>query len=132
MTWRICFWTAALLPFLLVGCATLGLDQESRLRQRVAAYWEAIKIGDFVAAYHFEEVSLGKISLQNYVKGRGGIRYRSYRIESIRFPEPDEAEVTLAVEYTAPPVVNRPVKSRIIDRWVRRDGTWYHVARKRW
>lgn len=115
----------------LAGCAALGLRQEERLRERVTAYWEALRVGDFVTAYPYEEVSRGTVSLQNYVKRKGGVRYRSYRIKAIRFPNPNEAEVTLAVEYTAPPVINRPVKGRLVDRWVRRDGTWYHAARKR-
>lgn len=113
---------------LLTGCATLWMDQEQRLRQRVTGFWEALKAGDLVAMYDYEELSRNpKASLQKYVQSKGGIHYQGYQIQSVQFLTPNEAEVTLAVEYIVPPVIQKPVKSQIRDKWVKIDGTWYHA-----
>lgn len=115
----------------LAACATLWMSQEERLRARATGFWEALKAGDLVALYDFEEISKKPgASLQKYVQSKGGIRYLSYQIQSIRFLSPNEAEVVLAVEYVVPPTIPRPVKSEIRDLWVRIDGTWYHAVRK--
>lgn len=120
-----------LMAALLTGCATLWMSQEERLRQRVTGFWEALKAGDLVAMYDYEELSRRpEANLQKYVQSKGGIRYLNYHIQSIEFTNPKEAEVTLAVEYMAPPVLQKPVKSQIRDRWVKIGGTWYHAPKK--
>lgn len=112
----------------LAGCATLWMSQEERLRARVTEFWEALKAGDLVAMYDYEELSRNpKASLQKYVQSKGRIYYQSYQIQSVQFLTPNEAEVTLAVEYMVPPVIQKPVKSQIRDKWVKINGTWYHA-----
>ncbi|GAB6067983.1 hypothetical protein JCM13664_13020 [Methylothermus subterraneus] len=120
-----------LLTAMLAACATLWLSQEERLRQRVVGFWDALKANDLVAMYGYEELSRNpQASLQKYVQSKGGIRYLSYKIQSIRILNPDEAEVSLEVEYLVPPAIQKPIKSKIRDRWVKIGGTWYHALRK--
>ncbi len=120
-----------LLLVAVTGCATLWMSQEERLRQRVVGFWEALKAGDLVAMYDYEELSRDpKLSLQKYVQGKGAVRYLGYEIKSIRLVNPKEAEVTLAVEVLIPPVIREPIRSEIKDFWVRIGNTWYHARRK--
>lgn len=115
----------------LAACTTLGLSPEERLRQRVTGYWDALKAGDLVAMYDYEELSRDpQASLQKYVQSKGGIRYLNYQIQTIRLLNPKEAEVTLKVEYLVPPVIPKPVQSELRDLWVRIGRTWYHARRK--
>ncbi len=119
------------LVVVVTGCATLWMSQEERLRQRVVGFWEALKVGDLVAMYDYEELSRDpEASLQKYVQSKGGVRYLGYEIKSIRLVNPKEAEVTLAVEFLFPPVIQKPVRSEIKDFWVRIGNTWYHTRRK--
>jgi hypothetical protein len=120
-----------LLGLMVTSCASLWLSQEERLAQRASAYWEAVKAGDLVAMYDYEELSRKpEASLQKYVQSKGGIRYLGYEIQSIKLLPPNEAEVTLEVEYLVPPVIQKPVKSQLRDRWVKIGSTWYHALRK--
>ncbi len=115
----------------LTACTTLGLSPEERLRQRVTGYWDALKAGDLVAMYDYEELSRDpQASLQKYVQSKGGIRYLNYQIQTIRLLNPKEAEVTLKVEYLVPPVIPKPVQSELRDLWVKIGRTWYHARRK--
>ncbi len=127
---RIVFWTV--LIALLAGCASLGASREEALRRRVTAFWDARLAGDLVTQYDYEAASrTGKTTLQKYVSSKGGIRYLSYRIEAIRFPEPGRAEVDLVLKYLVPPVITKPVEARITQNWVLIDGQWYHQEKRR-
>jgi uncharacterized protein YchJ len=126
---RTLFITLALsLGTLTTGCATLQTPEES-LQQRAQSFWDARKANDDLSAYKYEAASqTGEPSLQNYLKGRAGIEYRSIEIKSVRLLTPTEGEVNLVTSYSIPSIgFNKPIAGNMTDTWVKIDGQWYHT-----
>lgn len=119
----------ALLAAVLSGCATAPAQKpEDALRARAQAYWDAVRIGDDVTAYSFEEGSLKPgATLQNYLRGRTRFMYSQLDIVSVQMKGENEAELLLNVSYTIPSIgFNKPISGESKDHWVRIDGQWYH------
>lgn len=120
---------AAILVFLVAGCAVLKRSPEEALSERAGAFWEARRIGDHITAYQYEEISLNpEMNLQKYLKGRGGIEYQDVEVKEVRLVGPTEGEVLIHMSYTVPVAgISTPIKGDGKDRWVLINGRWYHA-----
>lgn len=105
---------------------------EARLRERVAAYWQALQNEDYAAAYAlFDPFFRAKISLESYIKNKGRIKYHEHKIETVELQN-KFAKVKTSFEASVPEfkmseqVVSRPKQwSSFTDTWLFIDGDWY-------
>lgn len=114
---------------ILSGCATLSPEQsEAALRQRVDAYWQARQINDAPTIYRMEAGSLdGSLA-------PGGVASSVFSLRNVQIGqvthdhEAGEAGVEIVAEVmmATPGFMGRWLKQKIVDRWVRIDGQWYH------
>ncbi len=118
---------------LLSGCASVQTAPEEKprasLSERVQAYWAAVRIGDDVAAYPYEEVSTyPDMTLPTYLKGRGGVVYREINVQSTTLKGENEAEALIDMAYVVPVAgIHEPIRGQLKDRWIKIDGNWYHA-----
>ena len=115
----------------LAGCASTPDSSTSReeLLQRAAAYWNAVKTNDMVAAWAYEEVSKKPgWTLQAYLK-RGGIVYEEVQVLGVEEIEGNNAKLNLKMTYSVPVVRIKGMQVNRQDEWVRIEGQWYHAYR---
>ncbi|MDX1605503.1 MAG: hypothetical protein R3202_04870 [Candidatus Competibacterales bacterium] len=99
------------------------------LQNRVQAFWEARVAGDPITAFQYEEVSVNDtVTLQQYARSKGNIRYRTAEVLDIHLLTPDEARAEVAIEGVIPGLPDL-YKGIVKDRWVKIDGTWYHAPK---
>jgi hypothetical protein len=100
----------------------------ARLDERVAAYWEAIRIRDLATAYTLELGSLDGTLTADSFRRRSDknvwdvVEYKTRTVEL----DGDEAWLELEIVVRAPQIA-KPLKRTRSDRWVFSQGDWYHA-----
>ena len=114
------------------ACASTA-KQDTGIKQRAQARWDAVLSGDYDAAYSF--YSPGYRSSTSRVDFEIGMRVRRVRWTTAEVLESsctaDACTLTTKMGYT----VARPVpglsewknSSEITERWIRTDGEWWYV-----
>ena len=112
----------------LSSCAGLQIkSQEERLLSRAETFWAARVAGDLITCYKFEEVSkTGKQSASVYVRGHGGLIYKSAEITGTDV-NGEEATVKVKLSYIIPALgSSNAFNMEAVDSWKLIDGEWYH------
>lgn len=116
---------------LAAACATTPpppLTEEEAVRQRAQAYWDARVKMDVERFYALESPEFRKhVSLAVYAKNYSGeIMYRAAKVGKVDI-EGDEAKVEVHLRFVFFAGARGGMASRLMDRWQRVEGQWYHV-----
>lgn len=110
----------------------VGEAEETRLKNRVHARWQALAKGDFEAAYQFETPAYRAIYTPRHFQYQfgGQIVWRMANVKNIHYDDPSVArvEVEVAYLYGEPEKKDSPVlntTSRISEVWLFKDGEWW-------
>lgn len=121
------------------GCAKKNaikqVSEEETLRTRVEAFWNYRKKLELDKCYYYEYPLLRKkISLVQYIKSFNTelIQWKDFDIINITFFDSNTAEVKLnvIVQVKMPMVKKFDDETEITEKWVKVDGTWYHVSKR--
>lgn len=119
----------------LAGCAaapTAPRDERAALLERARAYWQAVRDGDWVAAWPYEAISRDpNWSLQSYLRRVGGIQFHAVQVLGVKQLEADRAIVEVDQKFDVPLARLRGMSATILDHWIRIDGLWYHDRERR-
>ncbi len=124
---------------ILTGCATKNSlktqSEEDILRARVTEFWNYRVNLELDKCYSYEYPLLRKkINLVQYIKTFNTelVRWKSFRIKSIRIFDKESAEVNLdvLVSVKMPMIKKFNDKTSIAEKWVKHDGIWYHVSKR--
>jgi len=129
------FYRAGLAALLLAGaCAhqQTGIDPESTLKARAAAYWEHRIKGELEEAYAFELPRIREdLTLTRYIKGLSseGIRLRTATVRGVTVDD-DQGTVLMEFNFRVmgmyTPREGIPMKGN--DHWEQVQGVWYHAS----
>jgi hypothetical protein len=123
----------------LLGLALLALplaaeeiakaEPDMGLKARGQAFWEARVKEDYGVQYGLLEPKVRRqMSLTDYIKAQGPLRYLEARIEGVQI---DEAKAVLTVRTMIrikyPPLDRRKQEVVVREEWVKRQGEWYRV-----
>ncbi len=111
-------------------------EDVERLRERAAAYWAARIAGDATKQWEMlEPRGRGRTTPAEYASERGAIKYLAYQVEDAAV---SGYFATVKVRILAQPLLAAPGRNLtppgafvLPDRWVRVQGLWYHVHRRR-
>jgi hypothetical protein len=110
---------------------------EPAIRERVTAFWEAMKSENYTSAYEFQDPFFrAKTDRSVYLQGMGRIRYHEYKIERVRIAG-NRAEVDTTVKASIPPfraatgeMISRPeTEVAFMETWLWVDNDWYREYR---
>jgi hypothetical protein len=120
----------------LVGCAakapvTPRPDDREVLDKRVREYWEYminLNPQNLEKAYRFEAPSFReKVSLPEYIPRFKTQKYLEIDIKGIEI-EGNRGKVAMAIGYrVALPHINKKLTKHEDDKWIKIEGTWYHI-----
>ncbi len=104
----------------------------SMLRERAKAFWEALKEGDYAAAYElFDPFFRGRFRKVDYLAATGLVHYQSFDIEKVAV-DGNLGYVTLRYRYEIPAITTRlgtvsrpPTEAKVRETWLFIDGNWY-------
>jgi hypothetical protein len=103
---------------------------ESRLRERVQAYWETRKSNDPEAQYNLEAVSLTKkMSLVEFIRRKPVADIVDFELGTAQMDLGKGKAwipVKAKVVFKLPGMANKPVVTTLHDSWVFLEGDWYH------
>lgn len=105
---------------------------ETLLRERVSARWQALIKGDFEAAYQFETPAYRSIYTPSQFRYQFGNQtlWRMANIVNIHYDDPIVARVQVEVTYHyADPGKGQGVQNmthRVGEVWLRKEGQWWH------
>lgn len=99
------------------------------LRNRIDEYWGYIIKGDIEKAYNFEHPTYREqTSILKYLNRFKIVKYESFEIMDIKIEaKKAEAEIDLVQRYIIKYFMDKSIKKKIIDRWVRTKGLWFHI-----
>jgi hypothetical protein len=120
----------------LVGCATKTPvaprpDDREVLEKRVREYWEYminLSPQNVEKAYRCEAPFFrDKVSLPEYIHRYKTHKYLSIDIKEIAI-EGNEGKVAIAIDYrVALPHIPKTLTKHEVEKWVKIEGTWYHI-----
>jgi hypothetical protein len=107
--------------------ADLSPEVVQGLEARARAFWEARVAGDVITMYQYEKLkATGEVTLQDYVRRRGGMLYRKAEVLDFEVGSDGEARVKVSIEAQITGLPG-PYRTVVSDRWVNIDGEWYHA-----
>lgn len=133
-------WAAPALALLLAACATGGgridagtdADPMAALQQRATERWQLLIDRKPEQAYGY--LTPGYRSTRPLADYRGAPRNPAVQWTGISWhqaecEQPDSCQVRLLLDYemAAPSAGNIPGIQELTERWLRLDGTWYHL-----
>jgi hypothetical protein len=110
-------------------------DENQTLRNRAGEYWNLLINPDPKNAeklYLFEAPSFReKVAFVEYANRFRSTRYLEANVEAVKI-EGQKGNVTVTASYVMffPNVSKKKLTNTAMDRWVRVDGTWYHIPRE--
>ena len=113
-----------ILAMLLFSCA-----KTEQPDKRALARWEAMIGGDWVAAYAFETPGYREVyTLNQYRNAFGGaVAWESIRFVGVENIDAQNVSVKLDLAST---YENMPLLTPITERWLKKEGEWWHVQDK--
>jgi hypothetical protein len=129
-----------ILLFLLALCITqcstkrqiIKEDEETVLRRRVQEYWSYKIKGEWDKCYQYESPDYReKVNIVKYISqnSRSVVKWEGFEIEDI-WTSGDEGNVKLNRKYRY--IIPEPQKATFEraeeEKWVKKDGHWYHLS----
>ncbi len=124
---------------ILSGCATKNavkkVTGEDILRTRVTEFWEhRIKL-ELDKCYSYEYPLLRKkTNIVDYIKSfnTGFAVWKGYIIKDIKFIDEENADVNMDIKSSVkiPGTKQFEQDSDVTERWIKLEGTWYHVPKR--
>lgn len=98
------------------------------LRNRIEEYWGFIIKGEIEKAYILEHPKYREeISLLKYLNRFKVVKYENFEIMDIKIEaNRAEAEIEITHRYMVKHFIDKNIKKKIIDRWVKTKGFWFH------
>ena len=126
-----------ILPLLFILSILLGFyefklkpDQlKEQLRERVALYWDSVRINDFLTLYTMETTKAQGLLQPHQVKKRTNfdVRLVSFELGPIKMLDSSSAEIDVHGQYTMMEFEGKTYDGGIQkDRWTLIDHQWYH------
>ena len=125
-----CFFLGILITFSVISCShawqLARKDQKSSLKNLITKYWNSKLTGDMITCYQLEEPDFRKkVPVSVYVRG-GNLIYKSVQLKDITI-NGENATADIGIEYIIPALGSKlSFKNQIKDKWVKKDGNWYH------
>lgn len=132
MTNKVGIWVSVIAVLAIGGGAYLWWNHvnhgEDALRERAAAYWEAIRLNDLHTAYNMEAETLNGTLLPHEVevKREWGMRVVEYQLGDATIYG-DKAEIKVTLTMTMAEFEGRTFPGGMLtDYWTFMRGKWYH------
>lgn len=119
--------------FFLSACVKEGKLKGEReiqiLRNRIDEYWNYVIKGEIEKAYNFEHPKYReKISILKYLNRFKIVKYENYELMDIKIESNrGEVEIEINQRYMVKHFMDKNIKKKIIDRWVKSKDNWFHI-----
>lgn len=105
--------------------------REPRLRSRVEERWRHLVAGDYDDTYEFTTPAYKESVKQREHAASFGdmVTWHLATLQDVRYDDEDQAEVVVALTLSFP-LGGEMMKTKVLtpERWVYKDGEWYHTA----